>query len=111
ALSYLVLEVTLFEFGTVLFLFVQNLTPTETYPLCLHDALPILAAPLMNCTTPTLMPWPNPRATMPKAELLLLLPLPLPLCTSSRDRKSTRLNSSHVKNSYAVFCLKKKNKQ
>src|SRR5215475_15458194 len=27
------------------------------------------------------------------------------------DRKSTRLNSSHVKNSYAVFCLKKKKKQ
>src|SRR5690349_23640311 len=26
-----------------------------------------------------------------------------------RDRKSTRLNSSHVENSYAVFCLKKKN--
>src|SRR5690606_40349914 len=29
---------------------------------------------------------------------------------SSRDRKSTRLNSSHVKISYAVFCLKKKTK-
>src|SRR5690625_6273718 len=27
------------------------------------------------------------------------------------DRKSTRLNSSHVAISYAVFCLKKKNKQ
>src|SRR5690606_40886783 len=27
-----------------------------------------------------------------------------------KDRKSTRLNSSHVKISYAVFCLKKKNK-
>src|SRR3989442_4096629 len=27
----------------------------------------------------------------------------------SRDRKSTRLNSSHVRISYAVFCLKKKN--
>src|SRR5699024_11957817 len=27
------------------------------------------------------------------------------------DRKSTRLNSSHVSKSYAVFCLKKKNKQ
>src|SRR5437870_7535383 len=27
-----------------------------------------------------------------------------------RDRKSTRLNSSHVAISYAVFCLKKKNK-
>src|SRR3989442_2855470 len=28
-----------------------------------------------------------------------------------RDRKSTRLNSSHVRISYAVFCLKKKNSQ
>src|SRR5690606_41820813 len=28
----------------------------------------------------------------------------------TRDRKSTRLNSSHVKISYAVFCLKKKKK-
>src|SRR5690606_41622638 len=28
----------------------------------------------------------------------------------ARDRKSTRLNSSHVKTSYAVFCLKKKSK-
>src|SRR5690606_41288381 len=27
------------------------------------------------------------------------------------DRKSTRLNSSHVKNSYAVLCLKKKNNE
>src|SRR5690606_41277962 len=29
----------------------------------------------------------------------------------TQDRKSTRLNSSHVKISYAVFCLKKKNKR
>src|SRR5439155_25356625 len=29
---------------------------------------------------------------------------------AARDRKSTRLNSSHVAISYAVFCLKKKNK-
>src|SRR3712207_6865993 len=29
-------------------------------------------------------------------------------CFSSRDRKSTRLNSSHANISYAVFCLKKK---
>src|SRR6266498_4371238 len=29
---------------------------------------------------------------------------------TDRDRKSTRLNSSHVRISYAVFCLKKKNK-
>src|SRR5690606_40278156 len=31
--------------------------------------------------------------------------------TMSEDRKSTRLNSSHVKISYAVFCLKKKKKR
>src|SRR5690606_40571744 len=31
-------------------------------------------------------------------------------CALARDRKSTRLNSSHVKISYAVFCLKKKRK-
>src|SRR3989442_3356479 len=29
-------------------------------------------------------------------------------CSPRRDRKSTRLNSSHVRISYAVFCLKKK---
>src|SRR5690349_24058719 len=29
----------------------------------------------------------------------------------AEDRKSTRLNSSHVEISYAVFCLKKKNKK
>src|SRR5690625_6116855 len=31
--------------------------------------------------------------------------------TSTQDRKSTRLNSSHVAISYAVFCLKKKNRK
>src|SRR5690625_5922554 len=31
--------------------------------------------------------------------------------TPERDRKSTRLNSSHVAISYAVFCLKKKNER
>src|SRR5215475_15297637 len=40
-------------------------------------------------------------------ELLRLL---LRLAELPRDRKSTRLNSSHVKISYAVFCLKKKKK-
>src|SRR5690606_40756902 len=38
-----------------------------------------------------------------------------PVCTEKEsmeaDRKSTRLNSSHVKISYAVFCLKKKKKK
>src|SRR5690606_41582598 len=35
----------------------------------------------------------------------------LPDRAARRDRKSTRLNSSHVKISYAVFCLKKKKNQ
>src|SRR5690606_41940513 len=34
-----------------------------------------------------------------------------PGVTLEADRKSTRLNSSHVKSSYAVFCLKKKNSE
>src|SRR2546427_3099685 len=34
----------------------------------------------------------------------------VPLRRGTRDRKSTRLNSSHSQISYAVFCLKKKKK-
>src|SRR5690349_22806893 len=37
--------------------------------------------------------------------------LPLRAGHLQRDRKSTRLNSSHVEISYAVFCLKKKKKE
>src|SRR5436309_6990409 len=37
-------------------------------------------------------------------------PIAIPPKVLGRDRKSTRLNSSHVKISYAVFCLKKKKK-
>src|SRR2546426_10891397 len=42
------------------------------------------------------------------ASLVSSLPLPSSWPTE-RDRKSTRLNSSHLVISYAVFCLKKKN--
>src|SRR3712207_7299328 len=38
-------------------------------------------------------------------------PLYIPLSGPARDRKSTRLNSSHANISYAVFCLKKKKKK
>src|SRR5690606_18971741 len=48
----------------------------------------------------TSLPHIGPSA--PEPTLLVSYP------TLSIDRKSTRLNSSHVKNSYAVFCLKKK---
>src|SRR6266540_6061023 len=37
--------------------------------------------------------------------------LPVPDVRAEADRKSTRLNSSHITISYAVFCLKKKNKK
>src|SRR5690606_21075948 len=40
-----------------------------------------------------------------------LFPLDYNTGIPTQDRKSTRLNSSHVKISYAVFCLKKKNKE
>src|SRR5271165_7449197 len=67
--------------------FFNDTATTEIYTLSLHDALPI---------------FPRGRSRGQ------------PLCRRHRkqpraqgDRKSTRLNSSHVKNSYAVFCLKK----
>ena len=42
---------------------------------------PVAQAPLTNCTTPTFMPWPMARNTMPKAAVDL--PLPLPVWTMS----------------------------
>src|SRR5690349_22168836 len=41
-------------------------------------------------------------------KLIKMLIAPIIFCTVVLDRKSTRLNSSHVEISYAVFCLKKK---
>src|SRR3712207_8988538 len=51
---------------------------------------------------------PRPRRQLAHREHPLLLPARL---HPERDRKSTRLNSSHANISYAVFCLKKKNKK
>src|SRR5256885_12041969 len=82
----------------VLFFFFNDTATTEIYTLSLHDALPIWtgrdARPsfLYRCRR-------SSRAdVLHRAE------------TVSRDRKSTRLNSSHLVISYAVFCLKKKKK-
>src|SRR5690606_40486206 len=46
--------------------------------------------------------------TFPLVRFIRGATLAFPVPASQGDRKSTRLNSSHVKNSYAVFCLKKK---
>src|SRR5207249_12068575 len=72
--------------SVLLFFFFNDPAPTEIYTLSLHDALPILGS------TPTAQWFAGG-----------------PMCGwRLQDRKSTRLNSSHVSISYAVFCLKKK---
>src|SRR2546426_8343960 len=90
------------------FLFFFNDTATtEIYTLSLHDALPISSR--IRDTPPSSRP--PPRVFSPAAREPLFDPphrfAPLP---ASIDRKSTRLNSSHLVISYAVFCLKKKKK-
>src|ERR1035441_10977071 len=60
--------------------------------------------PLMSPETPLPGIWMF-RATSP----VELEAVPTFRCSSNADRKSTRLNSSHLGISYAVFCLKKKN--
>src|SRR5438552_15825378 len=82
------------------FFFFNDPATTEIYTLSLHDALPIWS-PRAGWWTPTRRcaascssrTWSFRRTD------------------DDRDRKSTRLNSSHQIISYAVFCLKKKKKK
>src|SRR5206468_12070077 len=77
--------------------FFINPPPTPIYTLSLHDALPIYARLLPRTVFSPFMSvdaW--GRGGEP------------PTGAARRDRKSTRLNSSHDQISYAVFCLKKK---
>src|SRR2546430_9526878 len=77
-----------------LFFFFNDTATTEIYTLSLHDALPIWCP--FECR---LVKAGFRRETEgASAETL----------DTCRDRKSTRLNSSHSQISYAVFCLKKK---
>src|SRR5437868_10768676 len=75
---------------------------TELYTLSLHDALPILRRLLfarqagLSLLVGSAAAARCDRSHRPCSR------------ASSEDRKSTRLNSSHVSTSYAVFCLKKK---
>src|SRR5437868_7785615 len=50
-----------------------------------------------------------PPETDPLSEIAFVFPQTVVSFPANTDRKSTRLNSSHVSISYAVFCLKKKN--
>src|SRR5438445_5015103 len=87
--------------GISSFFFFNDAATTEIYTLSLHDALPILAAatPLISSRSNG---WNSTTAKAASTASRSITP---------RDRKSTRLNSSHANISYAVFCLKKKTKQ
>src|SRR5438034_2241717 len=75
-------------------------TTIEIYTLSLHDALPICG---------TRPPSPAPRVRIRRTGHRSPAREPSAPRACPTDRKSTRLNSSHTVNSYAVFCLKKKN--
>src|SRR5699024_12852382 len=78
-------------------LFLLDTSSTDFYTLSLPDALPISVGRVI---------WPSP--TMPSRMSTRHSRLAAICLTVMEDRKSTRLNSSHVSISYAVFCLKKK---
>src|SRR5436305_5035283 len=90
--------------------FFNDTSPTVIYALSLHDALPISSTLLLTLLTATME---GSRTTMPLFfAYTSVFAVPRSIARSfeniERDRKSTRLNSSHVRISYAVFCLKKK---
>src|SRR2546427_6746645 len=92
------------------FFFFNDPATTEIYPLSLHDALPISSSRRRGppaSTSSTRCGRRSRRGPCGEAHPAR--------CThpgsAARDRKSTRLNSSHSQISYAVFCLKKKKKR
>src|SRR5207253_11523093 len=105
--------------------FASSLTappPTHSFPLSLHDALPISHIFAKSVALERLLSdrherlgrgpvffsskqVPLDQATSPHRQLPMFTDEAEDAC---EDRKSTRLNSSHVAISYAVFCLKKK---
>src|SRR5205814_10232901 len=85
--------------------------PTEFYTLSLHDALPIFLS-LDERKGLFLLPL-CPGSGGEGASDCLAAAVATEVACHARafpDRKSTRLNSSHLGISYAVFCLKKKNR-
>src|SRR5690242_21774727 len=90
-----------FTFRRSLYFFFNDTPTTKIYTLSLHDALPIFER--------------NQRLAKNDAfeigrRAQRRLTRDLPKYILGLDRKSTRLNSSHMSISYAVFCLKKKKK-
>src|SRR3712207_6970339 len=96
------------------FFFFNDTATTEIYTLSLHDALPILGFVAILFVSLFDLPVMDERTdALVEHVVWTVAPLSLPISAGIailRDRKSTRLNSSHANISYAVFCLKKKNK-
>src|SRR5699024_12209895 len=104
---------------SMLFISSNDPSTTELYTLSLHDALPI--SPIeealafqkyleMGYKHQEIADKVSKSRSFVTTRLRLLGLLPNVQKMISEDRKSTRLNSSHVSISYAVFCLKKKKK-
>src|SRR3712207_8745156 len=104
--------------ASIFFFFFNDTATTEIYTLSLHDALPIYLGVYEGA-----MGYESVRKQVESSDCLILIgalmtdinfgisPTPIEQSRSiyvTRDRKSTRLNSSHANISYAVFCLKKK---
>src|SRR2546430_16957406 len=94
------------------FFFFNDTATTEIYTLSLHDALPILVEMEREAQTKArrevLEMFLDLRDRMVRGLETARKSLVRLEGLSPRDRKSTRLNSSHSQISYAVFCLKKK---
>src|SRR5258705_6481429 len=103
---------------TSFFFFFNDTATTEIYTLSLHDALPIWEVnQTPGCSSACFLLFERSSFIWlkPNAHSMTATPsttFQMELLSKSRkhaeDRKSTRLNSSHLGISYAVFCLKKK---
>src|SRR5438067_6776975 len=89
-------------YASWLFLLMDPAT-TGISTLSLHDALPIFPAGRAGGRSAPIV-----RSAAGRRVAAAARACRRPRAGGGRDRKSTRLNSSHVSISYAVFCLKKK---
>src|SRR5437667_12884074 len=92
-------------FSFFFFFFFNDTATTEIYTLSLHDALPIYIILVGKGVASGYAPL---GAVLVSARVVAAFERG---SGAFIDRKSTRLNSSHITISYAVFCLKKKKKK
>src|SRR3712207_8507146 len=92
------------------FFFLNDTGTPEIYTLSLHDALPINSQKFLTIQDHYETLYVLTKEEAPEGEPPQYTPEAMTKGDDpSKDRKSTRLNSSHANISYAVFCLKKIN--